>query len=163
MLKKILIAVGVILVLIQFIRPAKNTSNVQTNHIATKYIMPQEVKEIFAKACDDCHSNNTRYPWYSNFQPVAWWLNNHVVDGKRHLNMSELGARKINLQNHKLEEIIEMVDKGEMPLKSYTWVHKDAILTDVEKNWLINWAKSAMDYIKGNYPADSLKMPERRG
>ena len=75
--------------------------------------------------------------------------------------MSELGARRINLQNHKLEEIIEMVDKKEMPLNSYTWVHTDAKLTEVERNWITNWAKSAMDYIKANYPADSLVMPKR--
>lgn len=161
MKKKILIGLAAVLVLIQFIRPEKNDSNIQTNHIANKYMMPQEVKEIFAKACDDCHSNNTRYPWYSNFQPVAWWLDDHVKDGKRHLNMSELGARRINLQNHKLEEIIEMVDKKEMPLNSYTWVHTDAKLTEVERNWITNWAKSAMDYIKANYPADSLVMPKR--
>ena len=102
MKKKILLGLATVFVLIQFIRPEKNNSNIQTNHIANKYMMPLEVKEIFAKACDDCHSNNTRYPWYSNFQPVAWWLDDHVKDGKRHLNMSELGARRINLQNHKL-------------------------------------------------------------
>lgn len=161
MKKKILLGLATVFVLIQFIRTEKNDSNIQTNHIANKYMMPQEVKEIFAKACDDCHSNNTRYPWYSNFQPVAWWLDDHVKDGKRHLNMSELGARRINLQNHKLEEIIEMVDKKEMPLNSYTWVHTDAKLTEVERNWITNWAKSAMDYIKANYPADSLVMPKR--
>ncbi len=161
MKKKILLGLAGVLIVIQFIRPAKNNSNIQTNHIANKYMMSQEVKEIFAKACDDCHSNNTRYPWYSYFQPVAWWLDKHVKDGKRHLNMSELGARRINLQNHKLEEIIEMVDKNEMPLNSYTWVHTDAKLTDVERTWIINWAKSSMDYIKANYPADSLIMPKR--
>ncbi len=161
MKKKLLLGLAGVLIVIQFIRPAKNNSNIQTNHIANKYMMSQEVKEIFAKACDDCHSNNTRYPWYSYFQPVAWWLDKHVKDGKRHLNMSELGARRINLQNHKLEEIIEMVDKNEMPLNSYTWVHTDAKLTDVERTWIINWAKSSMDYIKANYPADSLIMPKR--
>ena len=161
MKKKILLGLATVFVLIQFIRPEKNNSNIQTNHIANKYMMPQEVKEIFAKACDDCHSNNTRYPWYSNFQPVAWWLDDHVKDGKRHLNMSELGARRINLQNQKLEEIIEMVDKKEMPLNSYTWIHTDSKLTEVERNWITTWAKSAMDYIKANYPADSLVMPKR--
>lgn len=161
MKKKILLGLALIIVLIQFIRPEKNNSNIQTNHIANKYIMPQEVKEIFAKACDDCHSNNTRYPWYAHIQPVAWWLDSHVKDGKRHLNLSELGGRRINLQNHKLEEIIEMVDKKEMPLESYTLIHRDAKLTDPERTWIINWAKSSMDYIRANYPADSLVMPKR--
>ncbi|MDZ4709873.1 MAG: heme-binding domain-containing protein [Saprospiraceae bacterium] len=161
MIRKILIGLLVLLLIIQFIRPEKNQSNDQTKHIGTIYPIPEDVKQILSVACYDCHSNNTRYPWYSNFQPVAWWLNNHLADGKRNLNFSTLASRRINQQNHKMEEIIEMIDEGEMPLSSYTLIHGDARLTKEQKDKITNWARATMDIIKNKYPADSLVMPQR--
>ncbi|MFM8485102.1 MAG: heme-binding domain-containing protein, partial [Bacteroidota bacterium] len=93
-----------------------------------KYAVPENVMAVLKPACYDCHSNQTRYPWYAGIQPVAWWLAEHVNDGKRHLNFDEFTTRKIAVQNHKLEEIIEMVKEEEMPLGSYTWTHADARL-----------------------------------
>jgi hypothetical protein len=109
-------------------------------------------------ACNDCHSNKTRYPWYSNVQPVAWWLAGHVNDGKRHLNFSEFTKRKIAVQNHKFEEIVEMVKEHEMPLSSYTFAgtHPDAELTDEQRVAITDWATTQMDSLKKWYPADSL-------
>jgi len=120
MIKKILIALLAIFIVIQFFRPEKNDSNDLTYAITTKYEVPDEVEQIFSVACNDCHSNKTEYPWYANVQPVAWWLNDHITDGKRHLNFSEFTKRPIAIQNHKLEETIEMVEKRDMPLESYT-------------------------------------------
>lgn len=161
MIRKILIGLLFVLVVIQFIRPAKNQGNDQSKHINTLYPMPDDVKQILAVACDDCHSNNTRYPWYNNFQPIAWWLADHVKDGKRHLNFSELAGRRTALQYHKMEEVVEMVDEGEMPLKSYTLTHGDAKLSTDQRKKIIAWAQSVMDAMKMKYPADSLVMPER--
>jgi hypothetical protein len=97
-------------------------------------------------------------------QPVAWWLNDHVTDGKRHLNFSEFTRIPIAFQNHKLEETIEMIEKKEMPLESYTYMglHSEANLTDDQRESIIVWAKEQMAYLKATYPADSLKMPKRR-
>ncbi|MEP7267606.1 MAG: heme-binding domain-containing protein [Saprospiraceae bacterium] len=162
MIRKILLALLAILIVIQFFKPAKNISNDNTNHITKQYPMTPEVSELFAVACNDCHTNSTRYPWYNNFQPVAWFLNDHVVEGKRHLNLSELGSKRIALQYKKLKEIVDMVEKGEMPFDSYTWIHSDARLTDVQKNWITTWAKSASDQMKAIYPADSLVLPKRK-
>lgn len=161
MIRKILIGLLFVLVVIQFFRPAKNQGNDQSKHINTLYPMPDDVKQIMAVACYDCHSNNTRYPWYNNFQPVAWWLANHVNDGKRHLNFSELAGRRTAQQYHKMEEVVEMVDEGEMPLKSYTLTHGDARLSADQRKKIIDWAQSVMDAMKMKYPADSLVMPER--
>ncbi len=161
MIKKILLAFALVLIVIQFVHPAKNNSNNQSNHINTIYPVPQEVSNTLAVACADCHSNNTRYPWYSKIQPVAWWLDDHVKEGKKHFNFSEFANRRIAYQNHKMEELIEMVDKGEMPLNSYTWVHGDARLTAEQKQQLTGWAKGIMDTLKARYPADSLVMPKR--
>lgn len=163
MLKKILIGLGAVLVLIQFIRPEKNESNDLTYDISTKYSVPAEVGEIIKISCNDCHSNKTEYPWYSNIQPIAWWLNDHVIEGKKHLNFSTFTKLPIAVQNHKFEETIEMVEEKEMPLTSYTsfGLHKEAKLTDKQREMVIDWAKAQMSILKESYPPDSLVMKRR--
>ena len=106
MVKKILLGVLAVVVIIQFIRPDRNDSNDNTHHISTKYEVPEEVAGILKVACNDCHSNMTKYPWYTNIQPVGWWLNDHIEHGTSHLNFSEFTNRRVAIQNHKLEEII---------------------------------------------------------
>jgi Haem-binding domain len=164
MSKKILYALLVVFVLIQFIHPEKNLSDDKTFEISKKYAVTKEIDDILKVACNDCHSNKTEYPWYSKIQPVDWLLNSHVVDGKRHFNFSEFTKRPVAIQNHKLEEMVEMVENKEMPLASYTYfgLHKGANLTDAQRATLINWAKMQMDTLKAHYPADSLVMPKRR-
>ena len=163
MLKKILIGLAIVFIVIQFIRPEKNDSNDLTYDISTKYEIPEDVNHLLKVSCNDCHSNKTEYPWYANVQPVAWWLNDHIVDGKRHLNYSTFTKLPIAVQNHKLEETIEMVKKKEMPLESYTnfGLHSEANLTDEQREMLTDWAKKQMDYLKRTYPADSLVMKRR--
>lgn len=157
MVKKILLFLLAVLIIIQFIHPAKNKSEGdQPNYIGNAYTIPEDVKGILTKACNDCHSNNTRYPWYAKFQPVHWWLNKHIKDGKKHLNYDEYTHKSLRYQYHKMEETIEMVKEEEMPLNSYTWTHKDARLTDEEKMKVINWAESIMETMKTRYPIDSL-------
>ncbi|MEZ5023752.1 MAG: heme-binding domain-containing protein [Chitinophagales bacterium] len=158
MLKRILAVLVVILILIQFIRPEKNNSNDNTYALDTKYTVPENVSNILAVACNDCHSNNTRYPWYSNIQPVAWWLNSHVEEGKEHLNFSEFTNRTLAYQYHKLEETVEEVEERKMPLPSYTnlGLHVEANLSDEQRTLLIDWAKSQIQYLEQTYPKDSL-------
>lgn len=157
MIKKILLFLLAALVIIQFIHPKKNKAGgPQPNHIGNAFPIPEDVKSIMAKACNDCHSNNTRYPWYSNLQPVDWWMDKHVREGKKHINYDDYTNRSLRYQYHKMEETIEMVKEGEMPLDSYTWTHKDARLTEDEKNKIISWAGSIMDSMKAKYPIDSL-------
>lgn len=141
-MKKFLLIFLAVLVIIQFIRPARNTSQeTSPDHIASKHNIPADVKPILDKACNDCHTNNTYYPWYSNIQPVGWWLQYHVNEGKEHLNLSEFLSYDAKKQDHKMEELIEMVKEKEMPLNSYTWTHTEARLTDQERQVLINWAE----------------------
>jgi len=157
MFKKIFLFLLVVFIIIQFFHPKPNKSTGdQPNYIGNVYSVPDDVKTILQKACNDCHSNNTRYPWYSNVQPVDWWLTNHIRDGKKRLNFDEYISKRLRYQYGKMDETIDLVKKGGMPLKSYTWIHKDAILTDVEKNKLIAWAEGIMDTLKAKYPADSL-------
>ena len=112
--------------------------------------VPDTVKNLLQAACYDCHSNNTNYPWYTNIQPVGWWLNNHVEDGKNHLNFNEFvnippkGNRSTKeRQLKKLEEIKETIEEGEMPLGSYTLIHKEARLNPEQKDEIVKWAEAA--------------------
>ena len=153
MLKKIGYIFLAVLVIIQFFRPARNESpGPQANAIATKYTVPEPVGVIMKKACNDCHSNNTVYPWYANVQPVAWWLADHVNEGKGELNFDEFGTYSAKKAHHKLEEVIEMVKEDEMPLGSYTVIHQDAKLTEQEKMALTEWAGNLMKQIESTSP-----------
>jgi Haem-binding domain len=158
-LKKTLLVLLLAFVVIQFFRPAKNTASgpeAFAKDITTAHAIPQDVQSIFQKACYDCHSNNTAYPWYSNIQPVAWWLGDHIVEGKKELNFSEFAGYSIRRKYKKLEEINKEVKEGEMPLESYTFIHSNAKLTDADKLAIANWATALRDSMKRVYPEDSL-------
>lgn len=152
----------VTLLAIQLIHPAKNLSGNNRNHISNTYAVPESVQQILKTSCNDCHSNYTVYPWYSSIQPVDWWLQNHVNEGKRGLNFSEFGTYRIFKQYHKLEETIEMIDEGEMPLSSYTLIHSNAKLSAEQKALLKSWASAILDSMKATYPADSLVNPFKK-
>ena len=151
--KRILIVLLVIFVIIQFIRPAKNVhAGAQPNHVMKNFPASPEVRSIMEKACFDCHSNNTTYPWYSYIQPFAWWLNDHIEEGKKEVNYDEFLSYTPKKQHKKFEETAELVKEGEMPLKSYTWIHRDAKLTDAERQAIVNWATRSAATI--SYPAE---------
>ena len=157
MFRKIMLVLLAVLVIIQFIHPKKNKAErVQPNYIGNTFAIPADVKTILAKACYDCHSNNTRYPWYANLQPLHWWLEKHIKNGKKEINFDDYTNKSLRYQYHKMEEVIEQVKEGEMPLNSYTWIHKDAKLTTEEKAKITGWAQSVLDTMKATYPIDSL-------
>ncbi len=157
MLKRILLIVLIILLAIQFIRPAKNIHpGVQPNDISTVYPVPADVDTILIHACKDCHSNNTRYPWYNNLQPVAWFLDSHVRDGKKSFNLNEFATFPVWRQYDKISEVKKQIDEGDMPLSSYTLIHKDAILTEGQKNTIESWSEGIKKLMEEKYPKDSL-------
>ncbi|CAN5746412.1 heme-binding domain-containing protein [soil metagenome] len=162
-MKKILKPIGYVLlialVIIQFFRPTKNidtSGNLVANDISKAYYVPQDVQTILENSCYDCHSNNTAYPWYSKLQPVAWWLQDHIDEGKKEINFSEFATYRIGRKYKKLEEIIKEVKEDEMPLSSYTLIHRYAILSSEQKERINKWATSIRDTIKATTPADSL-------
>ncbi len=156
-LKRILLAIVVLLLLLQFYPRAKNNLNgSEAKHLGTVHALPAEVQSVLKSSCYDCHSNHTAYPWYYNIQPVAWWLDDHIAEGKKELNFSEFAGYSLAKQYHKLEEVEELVTDGEMPLKSYTIVHTDAKLTGEQKQAITSWAKMLQADMKAKYPADSL-------
>lgn len=150
MKKKLFLALVIILVAIQFIPMqlnqglhSKNESNLP--EFFDKYPISNTVKNILRTSCFDCHSNATVYPGYSKIQPVGFWLNHHVEEGKEHLNFDEMHNYPDQRLYHKLEEIREQVDEGEMPLSSYTLIHTDAKLDELQKQEVKLWAKGVMD------------------
>ena len=146
-----------IFIIIQFIRPAKNKSDgISKNDISKIYPVPENVQTILKTSCYDCHSNNTIYPWYANIQPVAWWLDDHIQEGKKELNFSEFASYRIGRQYRKLDEINKEIKEDEMPFDNYLWIHKYAKLDKQQKLTLANWVISVRDSIKANYPTDSL-------
>jgi hypothetical protein len=124
-----------------------------TNDITKAVTVPDSVQTLLKTACYDCHSNFTKYPWYSNIQPVGWWLKDHIDEGKQSLNFSEFSALKPRpggrfstakaLQDHKLEEVAEVVEKAEMPLNSYTIIHREAKLTEAQRKMITDWVATA--------------------
>lgn len=162
-MRQIWIALIILLIVVQFLRPEKNLSDERKYDVSTRYPVPENVRQILAVACNDCHSNKTEYPWYAEVQPIGWWVGDHVEEGKRELNFSNFTSRPVAVQNHKFEETIEVIEEGEMPLPSYTWLgmHPKGRLTAEQKQVIIDWAKAQMDTLKARYPADSLILKRR--
>ena len=141
-LKKILLLLLIAFVIAQFFGPEKNEGDLASvEPFLTETNPPEDVKLILKSACFDCHSNHTRYPWYSNITPVNYWLADHVRHGKGDFNVSEWEGATLKKRDHKFEELIEKVEKKEMPLESYTWAHADAKLTDDQIASVVAWAK----------------------
>jgi hypothetical protein len=161
---KLFSTLAFILVCIQFINTNNNTTNDDTNAIWNTYPTSDVVKPKLKTACLDCHSNQSEYPWYAKIQPVSYWLSRHINGGKKHLNYSDFTTKSIARQNHKLEETIEVINEGEMPLKSYTYLglHSEANMTVEDKKLIIDWAQSIIDSMKQIYPADSLVMKKKQ-
>lgn len=142
----------------QFYHPRQNKfpGERPVSNIASIYAVPEAVSTILIKSCTNCHSNYTRYPWYVNVEPIGWWLEQHIRDGKRSLNFDEFGIYKISKQYERMQDVIDEVKKGDMPLASYTLVHRHSGLKDNEKALIIAWANAVRDTIKQKYPVDSL-------
>ena len=155
--KRFLVFLLIAFLFMQFFRPKKNLSTaVAINDFTTNYAIPADVHAVLKASCYDCHSNNSTYPWYNNIQPVAWYLADHIKEGKKEINFNEFASYKIAKQYRKLEEIINQVEMDEMTIESYTLDHGGAKLNVTQKSMIINWATVLRDTIKARYPANSL-------
>jgi hypothetical protein len=148
MWKKILLGFLVLLIAIQFIRQSKNLGPAPSPwDIQVRHRTSVDERRLLETACYDCHSNHTNYPWYAEVQPVGWWLASHIADGKRHLNFSTFDQLAPSRAARKLQQCIDEVTDGGMPLSSYKLVHADARLTAAERKILINWFDSMRETI----------------
>jgi len=147
-LKKIGVVLLIALVVAQFFGPEKNDGNLDTvNAFIAETNPPAEVTQILKTTCFDCHSAKTNYPWYNNITPVNYWLDEHIRDGKKHLDFSKWSEYSLKRKEHKMDELYEEVEKKEMPLNSYTWTHADANLTQAQIDAVVAWGKKVQaDY-----------------
>jgi len=145
-LKIIAIILLVTFVGIQFIPTTPNQSDiVPSTDLMETYNVPEQVEVIFKISCYDCHSNNTIYPWYNKIQPVSWIMEGHIKEAKAELNFNEFGSYSERRQKSKFKSILSQVKDGEMPLASYTWMHREAKLSENEKKALEDWINKMLE------------------
>lgn len=143
MVKKILVGLLLLFGIMQLLQPTRNISEgISENDISKVYAIPVDVQNVLEQKCYDCHSNNTRYPWYIHIQPIGWWMASHIKDAKDELNFSEFKTYNEKRAAHKLEEVSESVTEGWMPLKSYVWLHSEAKVTPEETRAINDWITS---------------------
>ena len=135
--------VFIVLVGIQFIPVQPNeTEPVTTADFIEYYQPPIAIGNIIRSSCYDCHSNQTKYPWYSNVQPIGWLLQNHISEGKSELNLSEFGNQSNRMKRTKLKSIITQINDDEMPMSSYLLLHSEAKLDSLKKARLVKYFDS---------------------
>ncbi len=139
-IRRFLILALLALIVIQFVSIDKtNPPVVNAEDFITIHQPPAGVRAVLSNACYDCHSHETKYPWYTNVQPVAWWVKGHVKEGRKKLNFSRWSSYDAERAAHKLEEVVEEIEERHMPLKSYTWMHQEAKLSREQINMTIDW------------------------
>src|SRR5688500_10700253 len=142
-LKWLLILIVALFVGVQFVRPARTNPAVdQTQTIHAHLQVTPQVASILDRSCQDCHSNSTRWPWYSNVAPVSWFVIDHVNHGRSHMNFSEWGRLDAKRTDKILEEICEEVTDEAMPLPSYTRIHWSAKLSPEDIKTLCDWSNA---------------------
>ena len=143
MKKKIFYALIIVVIAIQFFRIDKTNPTVNVADDFIEITKPsQEIAAMLKSACYDCHSNESNYPWYSNIAPISWWVKDHINEGREELNFSKWSTYDAKKKDHKLEEIVEELEEGEMPLKPYPITHSEARLSDAQKEQLMDWVKA---------------------
>jgi hypothetical protein len=142
-LKGIGIVLLIVLAGIQFIPSGSNQSAVVPSTDFVKvFNINEDIAQTLSNSCYDCHSNHTNYPWYNRVQPISLLLENHIEKAKEELNFSEFASYSSRKQKTKLKSIISQIENDEMPLASYTIIHRNARLSKEKKEALIDYLNS---------------------
>lgn len=150
-LKIIVLILAAVFIAAQFYRPDRTiTPIVQAETLAATTAVPENVAAILKRSCNDCHTNETVYPWYSNVALVSWAVARHIDEGRRELNFSVWNTYSQKKKGHKLDEICDQVIGSEMPHFQYLWIHGDAKLSDADKRTLCEWARAERAKINGS-------------
>jgi cytochrome c551/c552 len=136
--KRGLLVVGVALVLAQLVPVDRSNPPIQGEVEA-----PAQVRAILRRACYDCHSNETVWPWYGRVAPVSWLLARDVREGRKEVDFSDFGQYPEKRRQRKWKEIPEQVEKGEMPPWLYVAVHPEARLSEADRAALVRWARES--------------------
>jgi hypothetical protein len=142
-IKRSVIIVAVFLVVIQVIRPARTNPPIDpARTIEARTQMPEEVGMLFDMSCSDCHSYETKWPWYSKVAPISWLIWSDVQEGRSRLNLSDWAQYDSRRAKDKLGFIEKMVSKGDMPLWQYRMMHKEARLSPSDVKTLVEWTRA---------------------
>lgn len=142
-MKRIGLALLAFFALAQFIRPDTSAPTADPALDLIAITQPSaEVAALLRTACYDCHSNETKYPWYDRITPVNWWVQHHVNEGREEGNLSEWGALPERKRAHFVDEAAELIEEGEMPLPSYTRMHGEARLIADQRKLLSDFFQS---------------------
>ena len=145
-LKWIGIGLAVVVVGAQFFQPERTNPPVdETRTIYARVPVPSDVKAILERSCADCHSYNTRWPWYSYVAPTMWLVAHDVEEGREHMNLSDFAQYKDLRAVAKLDMICEQIQAGNMPLPVYLTMHSDAKLSKEEIDRICDWVETARD------------------
>lgn len=140
-IKRLLVVLLIVFLIAQFFGPVKNEGKLtSTAPFLLETNTPANVKLILENACFDCHSNATKYPWYSSITPVNYWMASHIKEAKKHFNVSNWQGNSTKRKVHKFDKLIALVQDKTMPLNSYTWAHAKAKLSDEQIKAVIDWA-----------------------
>lgn len=143
LIRTILLVAAALLVVIQFFQIDKTNPPIDTTQdFIQNTNPPAEIATMLKVACYDCHSHTTKYPWYTNIQPFAWWIKGHVNNGNKHLNYSTWATYSAKKKSHKIEEMVEMVEGKEMPMLSYMIGHNEAWIDAGQRKALVDWFKT---------------------
>ncbi|MCA1594254.1 MAG: heme-binding domain-containing protein [Acidobacteria bacterium] len=142
-LKFTVAAVAILFVGVQFIRPARiNQPIAEGQSIEARIPVTPEAEAVLNRSCRDCHSNRTEWPWYSHVAPMSWLVIDHVNHGRRRLNFSDWSRYDRRESQQLLKAICRTAKRGEMPLDSYTLIHRQAKLSTEDVQALCDWAQS---------------------
>jgi len=137
-------------VAIQFVRPARtNPVTIPERTLAARVGVSGEAAVVLDRACRDCHSNDTRWPWYSNVAPISWFVIDHVDHGRRHMNYSDWAQYAPQDADRLLKNICAFARKDTMPLPSYLRMHREARLSDADVAALCDWSEGMLRGRKG--------------
>jgi hypothetical protein len=146
-LKWIFVALVAGFALLQLTNPTRTNPTVISDLMATN-VPPPKVAAMLHAACYDCHSSETRWPWYSRVAPMSWLIANDVKEGRENLNLSDWPNDNPMRAAKRLENMSDEVGSGEMPLKKYTKIHTDARLTESQRKELTDWLDAEATRLK---------------
>ena len=155
-IKWTLLTILVIFLAAQLYQPERTNPPVDASQTiyATLHV-PPEVRAVLERSCNDCHSHNTRWPWYSYIAPTSWLTAGDVTKGRTMMNLSIWGTYKKTRQITKLGQISDQLEEDEMPLKPYRFMHPSAVLSEAEIQLVSNWAENERDRLTGADSTDN--------
>jgi hypothetical protein len=146
LLKRIVIGLAIVFAGMQFLRPDRTNPPVNAGQsVQATAQVPTEVGAVLRRSCFDCHSSETRWPWYSGVVPMAWGVANHVEEGRAKFSFSDWGTYPPRKRVAILEKICDEVREGRMPLREYLWLHRDATLSEADWKSVCDWSMEEAD------------------